>query len=432
MVGCSLPVGCVRGVETSDCDNTSPGRPRLYHSVFILEAVEYKGNGLAGLVDGNPFTPGFGTSPVFLAGRDELVAQMSRAFGSTFDPHRTAWLRAARGTGKTILLNEIQDVALNAGWLVVQEDAQHGDLVARLGARIAALHPKPKRRRVRKAGVSTPVGGAELELSDGAVDDPLAQSLRDQLVRLLDDRDPAPNGVLITIDEVHNATRDELGVVGNAVQHLIRQDRPVALVMAGLPMATDPNERVATFLGRCTQPQLERLSDPTVRSALAHMAKLGGKRYSPAALDVAVGASAGYPYMMQLVGYWSWPTSGEELINLRHVTNALATCDRELASAVLIPIQRALSPGDVAYLKAMARDDGPSKTSVIARRLKQTIQYAGVYRQRLVDQGLIVATGHGSVDLVIPGHRAMLRSANYTAMTPVGHGLSVQGVEPTR
>jgi len=230
-------------------------------------------------------------------------------------------------------------------------------------------------------------------------------ALRDTLEAVLDARD-APNGVLITVDEVHNASLDQLATLGNAIQHLKRQDRPVSAVVAGLP-PTEDND-LSTFLGRCQKPDFDALADDVVRVGLQRTAALEGGRFSGGALDLAVTVSAGYPYMVQLAGYWSWEKSIGGAIETVDVRNALRRCERELSGSLL---QLSRPPTGVAklYLAAMAMDAGPSSTSEIARRLNRSEQYGSTYRKRLIDKGILIDAGTGLVDFAVPGHRARIR-----------------------
>jgi hypothetical protein len=67
--------------------------------------------------DSNPFSPTFGQSPAVIVGREQLLNLICRAFTRGTDPARKTLLRAYRGSGKTVVLNEIQDLASAAGWL---------------------------------------------------------------------------------------------------------------------------------------------------------------------------------------------------------------------------------------------------------------------------------------------------------------------------
>ena len=72
----------------------------------------------------NPFRPSFGNSPPVLAGRDELIEQFAEALDNgPGAPGRATLYTGARGTGKTVMLNEAADVARQRGWLVVEETA---------------------------------------------------------------------------------------------------------------------------------------------------------------------------------------------------------------------------------------------------------------------------------------------------------------------
>ncbi len=356
----------------------------------------------------NPFTPGFGTSPHVLVGREQVLAEIGRAFGGSIDPHRATWLRGRRGAGKTVLLNEVQDLAAGAGWAVIQEDGQSpGSLWKRVAQRIQREVIGAQSRRVRSGGVSTPLGGVSLELSDP---EQVETTLRDVISAAVDEPD-APNGLLITIDEIHTASRDEAGYVGNAAQHLVRQDRPVALIVAGLPQ--DPDDR-ATFLGRCTKPELEELSADAVRQGLLATAADAGGSWTGRALDLAVTASAGYPYMMQLIGYWSWDQSGDGRIGVQNVFDALPRCDHELAGAIS-GLEVRLTPVQSKFLLAMSVDDGPTRTRDIARRLERSPQYVSKYRLQLIKAGVIEDIAHGIVDFTIPGHRARTRVSGVRA-----------------
>lgn len=247
--------------------------------------------------------------------------------------------------------------------------------------------------------MSTPLGGGEVEFepTEGATH----RGLRDTIEAVLNRKD-APAGVFIPIDEVHNADPDQLAMFGNAIQHLKRQDRPVSAVVAGLPPEVDDD--LATFLGRCTKPDLEALSADVVRVGLQRTAPVEGGRFSGAALDLAVAVAAGHPFIVQLVGYWSWDRSGDGRIDLPHVSGALERCEQELSKS-LLQLRQPLMPVERTYLGAMAVDDGPSSTSEVARRMGRTDRSAGTYRRRLLDKPIIVEAGTGKVDFAVPGYR---------------------------
>ena len=65
----------------------------------------------------NPFTPGFGQVPAYLAGREYLLNEIKTALASpSFSPDLTTLFIGARGTGKTALLSYLSEYASGVGW----------------------------------------------------------------------------------------------------------------------------------------------------------------------------------------------------------------------------------------------------------------------------------------------------------------------------
>ena len=86
----------------------------------------------------NPFRPGNGVAPPFLAGRDALLGEFERYLGETHPPHANWTLTGIRGTGKTVLLGEFATRGERAGWLCLgrelsdrhRDDARLADAIA--------------------------------------------------------------------------------------------------------------------------------------------------------------------------------------------------------------------------------------------------------------------------------------------------------------
>jgi len=68
----------------------------------------------------NPFAPGAGSRPPELAGRDAILEAARISCGRAINGRstRSIMLLGLRGTGKTVLLNEIGKIAREEGLLV--------------------------------------------------------------------------------------------------------------------------------------------------------------------------------------------------------------------------------------------------------------------------------------------------------------------------
>ena len=79
-----------------------------------------------------------------------------------------------------------------------------------------------------------------------------------------------------------------------------------------------------------------------------------------------------------------------------------------ISESVAEPELAALSEKGRAYLRALARFDGPAPTADVAQAMGVTSQYAGTYRRRLLDAHILVEPRRGEVDFALPYLRAYL------------------------
>lgn len=369
----------------------------------------------------NPFRPSFGTSPPWLAGRDELLA----LFADGLDegpgaPARALLLTGQRGMGKTVLLNGVEDLARTRGWVTLSETGHRG-LVDRLLADHLAVELREREPSVASlTGVGAPLGVSlqwEHERRRGR-----PTGLRAELSRLADLCAEYGTGVLVTVDEVHAADPDELREVTTVVQHCFREEREVAFVAAGLPGAVSArllDDQVLTFLRRAERWELEAVARHDVRQAIAVPVRRAGREIGSDALDRAVEATAGYPFLIQLVGYHAFRQEADApVITVGHVEAALPAVRERLGRLVIAPALARLSDRDLQFLHAMAVDDATSKVRDIAARMEVDGNYANQYRRRLLAAELIQETGRGRVDLRLPGLREYLRRSSPTDVTP--------------
>lgn len=80
----------------------------------------------------NPFSPGAGSPPPELAGRDAILEQARVLLGRVRAnrPEKSLLLTGLRGVGKTVLLNEVERMALTDGYRTVLVEAHEGKPLA--------------------------------------------------------------------------------------------------------------------------------------------------------------------------------------------------------------------------------------------------------------------------------------------------------------
>lgn len=363
----------------------------------------------------NPFRPGFGVSPRVLAGREDLLAEFEIALDEgPGSPLRSVLVSGARGMGKTVILNELEELARVRGWLVVRLPESRGLLeeleATTLPALLADHDPvRAVRRRVTGGGV-TGVGSVTTTAEDRY---PVRESVETMLVRLLDVLAEHRTGVLFTLDEVQAVDREALAAFASVYQHLLRDEREIAFAAAGLPVGVDQllQHRGTTFLRRAERVHLPALTATEVTEAARRTVEEGGARIADDALSTLAEVVHGYPYLLQLAGYGAWRAAQDrEELSAADVSSTVPVVAERMGRLIHAPALRDLPQSQRDYLAAMALDDGPSSTGELAARLGVNAQHQNVYRTRLIERELIAPAGYGLVDFSLPYLREHLRA----------------------
>ena len=357
----------------------------------------------------NPFKPTAGKNPPALIGRDAVIEEFLEGIeNGPGAPSRLMRITGMRGMGKTVMLNEIGSRVRTMGWDVIDETASDGLCervleAASSGGRVSSVVAAPS-----VLGVS--LGSVEIDRA--------SLSLRAALGELIHRNG---KGLLITLDEVQDATLDEMRALSIAVQHLIRDDASVAFVFAGLPSMIESvvNGKTLTFLRRAVPVELGPVG--ILEAALSMRATIeeSGLLVSADVARELAEATRGYPFMIQLVGYHAWQVAhraGLRVIDESSARDGIALARNRFDLTVIEPALQRLPASLLEYLLAMAEDNGePSESGRIAQRMGRTAQQVSSYRARLIREDVIEASSWGKVSFAIPymaeylnAHRAEL------------------------
>ena len=216
-------------------------------------------------------------------------------------------------------------------------------------------------------------------------------SWRVRMERLTDELRAENVGVLITVDEVIPSVPDMIELVSE-YQILQRRGAKVSLLMAGLPKYTDEllNDKSVSFLRRARKHVIGRVSEEEASMAIANTMKSGGKTIEGQQLQKAAAASNGFPYMIQLVGYYIYQEAGNRKKITEEITEkGIEDSSADFTDGVLYSTFSELSEMDRAFVYAMLEDENGSRLKDIARRLNKSNGYAFTYKTRLQRAGVI-------------------------------------------
>ena len=360
----------------------------------------------------NPFKPTAGAEPPILAGRDAVLYDFEMGLEEGVGaPGRLMRITGPRGSGKTVLLTELGDIAYRHGWQVIDVTASH-DLPALICRKLEKgdeAHVSVELDLVvAKASAQKDVGHAAL-------------TVREALDRTVSGLTKHGKGLLVTVDEIQDASVQDVREIAVAVQHLIRERKNIAFVFAGLTSGVMDllGEDGPTFLRRAYPEELDTIPVDEVAHALRATIEKNGKQIGDAALRRAAEATAGYAYLIQLVGYHVWRAAqlrgDDAVIAEGDVERGAAVARREFERTVLETAIARLPRTAMEYLLAMTEDKLASSTGVIAERLGVSASSLSSTRKLLVARQVIEPTARGYVGFSIPFMREYL-VANRSAL----------------
>lgn len=356
----------------------------------------------------NPFKPTAGASPPSLIGRQhDLDGFEDGLRNGTGAPGLLTIITGARGIGKTVMLTEAERLAGEYQWVVISETATAGlrdRLYEAMVDQLEEIGDGPdgyKMTGLSVLGVSVSALPPERR----------AVGWRKLATRLLQFLDSHGTGLVISIDEIHAIDREELTTFAADIQHFIRQDLPIALVMAGISVAVSDllNENVSTFLRRADRVDLTDVPVPEVRAAFLDTFARSGLHLTDAQLSKAAQSTEGYPFFIQLVGYHIFGRSSAGQITDALLDDALADAGRALGRTVIRTALSDVSEMDYKFLVALSASGDSAELFEIAERLRRSPSYTRVYRRRMMDAGLIRGAGRGAVRFAIPRLAEFLR-----------------------
>ncbi|WP_448854028.1 AAA family ATPase [Corynebacterium frankenforstense] len=370
----------------------------------------------------NPFRPSFGVSPLVLAGRTDLLSGFPLALlEGPGSPLRTMLVSGPRGSGKTVLLNELEEAARVQGWIVLR--AYPGaDMLTDLTATeiprtLAALYGDRPARRVTGASIAG-LGSMRTETTEP--EHRPAATLISELRTLAERLRAHGTGIVISVDEVQSADPEHLRAVATAVQDLVRDDHDVAFLAAGLPAGITAllQHPGTTFLRRAELVTLGPVTAGESADAVAETVAAGGREITPEAVELIAARAHGYPYLIQLLGSLAWAQasleeSGE--ITAETVEAILPHAVSRMGRQVHAPSLHGMPDSQLAFLVAMAQvadEDGRAATGDIAAELGVAPNGISTRRRALIDADLVAPAGYGYLSFTLPYLREYLLDAH--------------------
>jgi type II secretory pathway predicted ATPase ExeA len=273
----------------------------------------------------NPFRPGAGHMPPYLAGRKQETSEFLRLLKQDVILENMV-LTGLRGVGKTVLLDTFKPLAIKAGWLWVGTDLSESvslseeRLAVRLMADLAVVTSsivvakqdvsdfgfRPRTRQVELT-LDYEMMAAVYEQTKGLSSDKL-KALLEFVWSCLEQQ--KIRGVVFAYDEAQNLGDNSaqgeypLSLLLDVSQSIQKKSVPFLLVLAGLPTLFPKLVEARTFTERMFRVVfLDRLNTQDSQEAITKPIEDARcpVKLTAATIQSIVDASAGYPYFIQFL-----------------------------------------------------------------------------------------------------------------------------------
>ena len=372
----------------------------------------------------NPYTPGAGSMPDALVGRDSILEEARVLLERTLRKRsaRSMILVGLRGVGKTVLLNRIESMAQQRQFKTISfEVTEERSLIESL---------VPELRRVllelnRAAGVGDAVRrglialrnfigtvkitcsdfGIELEPMPGLADSGnFALDLTELFLLTAAAAEEKGTGVLLLIDEIQLLRPDELSALIMAMHKMQQKQASLILVGAGLPTIPGLAGEAKSYAERLfSYPVVGQLQQADAYAALTRPAAQEDVLFEEEALELIYQRTEGYPYFLQEWGSHIWQQARSNTITRDDVLNAADHVVRSLDESFFRVRFDRLTEAEKRFMRTMA-DLGPAacRSGDVARLLGVKPTAVTTVRSSLIHKGMIFSPAYGCIDFSVP------------------------------
>ena len=374
----------------------------------------------------NPYSPGAGSRPPELAGRDRLREQVRIAIAriKRGNAAKSVLMVGLRGVGKTVLLEQLRQDAERSGVFTVRIEAPEGRSLPSLLAPqlrivllrlsrieaaknfalkgLRALAGFAKGLKVKYADIEI---GYDEEPEPGLADNgDLEGDLSSLLEQVGSAAQQAQTAVVIFIDELQYIKEEEFAALISALHRCAQSRLPVTVVGAGLPQLRALAGSAKSYAERLFDyPMIGPLDDAEAELAIVKPAQERGADYDPEAAAEIIKQTHGYPYFLQEWGKHSWDVAAASPITVEDVRTASVEAISALDESFFRVRFDRLTPAEKRYLRGMAElGPGPHRSGDIALELQKPTNSLGPVRSALILKGMIWSPSFGDTAFTVP------------------------------
>ncbi len=383
----------------------------------------------------NPYTPGAGTPPSELAGREALREKVRICIerlriGNTA---KSVLMVGLRGVGKTVLLDQMRTDAEATGIHTVRVEApENRSLPALLApalrvallrlSQIEAAKDLAQKSLRALAGFAKALKfkfqdievGIDFEPEKGLADNgDLESDLTALFVEVGNAAKAAKTVLVIFIDELQYVKQTEFAALISALHRCAQLKLPLTVVGAGLPQLLSLAGEAKSYAERLFDyPIVDKLDKVAAGDAIRKPARNLNVDYEDTAVESIISNTQGYPYFLQEWGKHAWDLAQASPITALDVERASKITIAALDESFFRVRLERTTPSEKRYLRAMAElGPGPHRSGDIAQHMNKKANSFGPVRSSLISKGIVWSPIHGDTAFTVPlFHEYLLRT----------------------
>lgn len=385
----------------------------------------------------NPYTPGAGMMPKYLAGRDDIINNAKQRIETVAAGYqaRSVVYFGLRGVGKTVLLNAIEGIAdkndlLNRHIEVKETSNFVKSLAVACNGFVQSLSLKEAvKDRIGKLwsiikSFSTTWNPEDKTFSFELKDQPLefatagtgdlSNDLTELLVTLGKYAQQASAAICFCIDEIQYAKSEELEALITAVHRLNQLGLPIIFFCAGLPKIRKTMGDTKSYTERLFEfIEIDSLSAPSAKAAIIVPAEELKVHYTADAVSKIIEITQGYPYFIQEMCSTIWENHNAKEIDIDAVCENIAPTNVKLDAGFFHVRYDRCTQTEKSFMAAMVKcGELPCTIANVARIMNRPVNSISIFRSNLISKGLIYSTSYGEIDFTVPQFDAFIKRAH--------------------
>lgn len=371
----------------------------------------------------NPYRPGAGLMPTYLAGRDEDIQTVEQMFiALTMNiPTQSIIFSGLRGVGKTVLINKLQKIAEDKDIFCKHIEVEdRDDFISQIVTCSQSFLRKVSTKEKFKHLIQKPLDALKaLTVSFDPNDNTfsmslqerelytstnLTQSLTDVFTTIGETAYKSETPICFFIDEIQYMKAKELGSLIAALHRSNQLGYPVMVIGAGLPkiykMLSDEksySERLFFYK------EIGALTDGQSKNAIIIPAQKFGVTYSEDAIEEIISVTKGYPFFIQQMCQIVYQNTDEKRIDKKHVEDNMDDFLKTLDTGFFKVRYERCADSDKKFVFAMVKcGDLPCTISNVAYNLHKSVNSISTTRAQLISKGIIYPIRYKELDFTVP------------------------------